>query len=94
MKNKTASLFKVLTVGVALLAIITIASSPSSNINAIPISTPAQIKLINLLNLSDFVFLTQSLMVEDAKEFIDELKVDIAEDSTPASSNPFNPMGK
>ena len=37
---------------------------------------------------------SQSLMVDEAKELIDELSVDIAADSIPANSNPFNPTGK
>ena len=74
--------------------IITIASFPSSNNNAIPIKIAAQTRLTNRDNFNDFVFFTQSLIVDDASELIDELKVDIAEESTPANNSPFNPTGK
>ena len=73
---------------------ITIALSPSSNMSAIPMSTIAQIPL----TIRDFFKsaspLNQSMIVEEAKELIDELNVDMAADRIPANNNPFTPMGK
>ena len=47
------------------------------------------------MDLNKLVFLPiQSLIVDEARELIEELRVDIAADKTPASNNPFNPIGK
>ena len=36
----------------------------------------------------------QSVIVDEAKELMDELKVDMAADRIPAKSKPLTPMGK
>ena len=73
---------------------ITTAVLPSSKIIAININKIAQIALTT----KDVFILTllfiQSFTVDDAKELIDELRVDIAADITPANNNPFTPIGK
>ena len=74
--------------------IITIAESLSSKKRAILINAIAQNKLTNLDIRRVGFPPNQSIIVEDAKEFIDELKVDIAADKIPASNNPRRPTGK
>ena len=70
------------------------AESPSSKMSAIPMRTIAHTKL----TIRDFFKsaspLNQSMIVEEAKELIDELNVDMAAERIPANSNPFTPMGK
>ncbi len=44
--------------------------------------------------LTDLIFGNQSLSVDEDKELIDELKVDIAADNTPAITIPLKPIGK
>ena len=68
--------------------------SPSSNTRAMKISKTAQIALISI-ELNKLAFLDiQSCIVEDARELIDELKVDMAADKTLANNIPFIPIGK
>ena len=72
----------------------TTAVSPSSKINAMKIRRQAQIPLISIdLKRVTFVFI-QSKIVEEASELMDELKVDIAAERTPASNIPLIPIGK
>ena len=69
------------------------AESPSSNNNAILIKTMPHTKLTNRENVISLLFLNQSVTVDEANEFIDELSVDIAADKTPASNIPRTPTG-
>tara|TARA_B100001750_G_C15102551_1_gene396147 strand:+ start:222 stop:506 length:285 start_codon:yes stop_codon:yes gene_type:complete len=74
--------------------IITIAESLSSKISAIPIRTDAQNRLTILEVFIDDLPPHQSTIVEDARELIEELRVDMAADNIPASNNPRSPVGK
>ena len=73
-----------------------------SKIRAITINKNAQNKLtinedltlISNQSLKIDIDFSQSLIVEDASEFIEELNVDIAADNTPAISSPRIPDGK
>ena len=72
----------------------TMAESLSSNTSAMPIRTKAQNKLTSLENLKFDFPPNQSIIVEDARELIDELSVDIAAERIPASNNPLKPTGR
>ena len=58
------------------------------------IRTDAQNKLTILEVFIDDLPPSQSTMVEDAKELIEELRVDMAAENIPASNNPRRPIGK
>ena len=73
---------------------ITRASFEDWKINAAPISMTVQKREIPLDVFRDFKFGNQSLTKEEERELIEELKVDIAADKTPAITIPFNPIGK
>ena len=74
--------------------IMTIAESLSSKISAIPIRTDAQNRLTIFEVLMDDLPPNQSTIVEEAREFIEELRVDMAADIIPASNKPRRPVGK
>ena len=65
------------------------AESLSSKTSAMLISTKAQNRLISLENLKFDLPPNQSIIVEDARELIEELSVDIAAERIPASNNPL-----
>ena len=68
------------------------AESLSSNNSAILIKTVPQAKLTKREKVTSTLFSNQSVTVDDANEFIDELSVDIAADRTPASKIPRIPL--
>tara|TARA_Y100001936_G_C15699441_1_gene470149 strand:- start:8 stop:298 length:291 start_codon:yes stop_codon:yes gene_type:complete len=48
----------------------------------------------NLEILTEVILGSQSLIVDEDNEFIEELRVDMAADKTPAITMPLNPTGK
>ena len=74
--------------------IITMAESLSSKTSAMLIRTKAQNRLTSLENLKFEFPPNQSIIVEDARELIEELSVDIAAERIPASNNPLKPTGR
>ena len=62
--------------------------------NAIIIKMAPHTRLTKREVLILCLFLNQSVIVEEAKEFTEELRVDIAAERTPASKRPFTPIGK
>ena len=70
------------------------AESLSSKTSAMLMRTKAQNRLISLENLKFDFPPNQSIIVEDARELIEELSVDIAAERIPASNNPLKPAGR
>ena len=69
-------------------------SLDSSNTDAIKINANAQKTLIIFESFTSSFTPRTSLKVDDESELIDELRVDIAADSTPTSSIPLTPSGR